>query len=99
MIPVDKKCPKCGGEMVEGVIKFDTNVVNPSARNYMTGIPMSPQPSIYESSTSRPYWEEKTGRRTGFILKSDETKTLRIKGLRCTLCGYIEMYSVEKREE
>lgn len=85
--------------MVGGEIRFDSDTVMPSQMNaYMTGIPNSPLPSVYQTSTSKPYWEEKTGRRTGFILKSDETKTLRIKGLRCTLCGYIEMYAVEKRE-
>jgi len=96
---MDKKCPKCGGDMNEGEIRFDSEAVMPSQMNaYMTGLPTSPLPAVYQGSSSKPYWEEKTGRRTGFIIKSDETKTLRIKGLRCTLCGYVEMYAVEKRE-
>ncbi len=97
---MELKCPKCGGAIVEGEIRFDSDTVMPSQMNaYMTGIPGGPVPSVYQSSTSRPYWEEKTGRKTGFIIKSDERKTLKIKGYRCTLCGYIEMYASDKREE
>lgn len=93
---VMEKCPKCGGAMIDGAIRFDSDTVMPSQMNaYMTGIPSSPLPNVYQSSTSRPYWEEKTGRKTGFIIKSDEKKMLRIKGLRCSLCGYIEIYASE----
>jgi predicted nucleic-acid-binding Zn-ribbon protein len=91
-----EKCPKCGGAMIDGAIRFDSDTVMPSQMNaYMTGIPSSPLPNVYQSSTSRPYWEEKTGRKTGFILKSDEKKMFKIKGLRCSLCGYIEIYANE----
>jgi hypothetical protein len=91
-----EKCLKCGGVMIEGEIRFDSDTVMPSQMNaYMTGIPNSPLPNVYQSSMSRPYWEEKTGRKTGFILKSDEKKTLKIKGLRCSLCGFIEIYANE----
>ncbi len=94
------KCPKCGGEMRPGEIRFDTDTVMPSQMNaYMTGIPTSPLPSVYQTSTSHPYWEEKTGRKTGIIFKGDEKITLMIHGLRCSLCGYIEMYAMEKREQ
>ena len=83
--------------MIEGDLKFDSDTVMPNQINaYMTGIPTSPVPNIYQSSTSRPYWEEKTGRVTGFLLKKEEKKTLKLKGLRCSLCSYIEFYAVEK---
>jgi hypothetical protein len=85
--------------MVEGEIHFDTDAIMPNQMNsYMAGIPSSPIPSVYQSSTSKPYWEEKTGRRTGFILKSEEKRTLKIKGSRCSLCGYVELYAIDKRE-
>lgn len=100
MNAMEEKCPKCGGVMILGEIRFDSDTVMPSQMNaYMTGIPNSPLPNVYQNSTSRPYWEEKTGRKTGFILKSDEKKILKIKASRCSLCGYVEMYAVEKPEE
>jgi predicted nucleic-acid-binding Zn-ribbon protein len=100
MMPMDEKCPKCGGAMNHGEIKFDTDAVMPNQMNaYMGGMMNSPVPNVYSSSSSHPYWEEKTGRKTGFILKSDEKKTYRIKALRCTLCGYVEMYANDKRDE
>ncbi len=99
MNPMENKCPKCGGDMTEGEIRFDGDTAMPSQMSaYMTGMPTSPLPAVYQSSTSRPYWEEKTGRKTGFIIKSDETRILRIRGRRCTVCGYVEMYATEKRE-
>jgi predicted nucleic-acid-binding Zn-ribbon protein len=97
---MDEKCPKCGGEMKAGEIRFDSDTVMPSQMNsYMTGIPNSPLPNVYQSSTSRPYWEERTGRRTGFIIKSEEKLRLKVTGLRCALCGYIELYATQKRDE
>ncbi len=38
-------------------------------------------------------WREKTGAKTGWLMKSDEEKTIKISGLRCTKCGYIEFYA------
>ena len=87
---MEVKCTKCGGAMVEGEIKFDNDNIMPSQ---MTGIPNSSLQTIYQSSSGRPYWEEYTGRKTGFLFKSDEKKTLRLKGLRCSLCGFIELYA------
>jgi len=97
---MDAKCPKCGGNMTKGEIKFDTDTVMPNQMNaYMGGMMNSPVPNVYQSSSSHPYWEEKTGRKTGFILKSDEKITLRMHAQRCSLCGYIELYANEKRDE
>jgi predicted nucleic-acid-binding Zn-ribbon protein len=93
------KCPKCGGVLTEGEIRFASDSEMPSPMNYMAGIPRGGAPSVYPTSTSCPYWEEKTGRRTGFIIKSEEKKALKINAYRCTLCGYIEMYTSDKHEE
>jgi len=41
-------------------------------------------------------WREKTGSKTGWLVKSDEQKTLRISGRRCAKCGYVELYAHEE---
>jgi uncharacterized OB-fold protein len=41
-------------------------------------------------------WREKTGSKTGWLMKSDEQKTMRILGRRCIKCGYIELYAREE---
>jgi len=41
-------------------------------------------------------WEERTGEKTGFIIKRDKTRRMTVAGLRCTLCGYIELYAQEE---
>jgi len=38
-------------------------------------------------------WKEKTGKKTGWLVKTDEEKIWKIKGLRCLECGYIEFYA------
>jgi len=38
-------------------------------------------------------WREKTGERKGFLFKSDEVRTLTIRGRRCSGCGLIELYA------
>jgi hypothetical protein len=40
-------------------------------------------------------WREKTGQKTGWLIKSDEEKTMTISGLRCEKCGHIELYAHE----
>ena len=82
--------------MVEGEIKFESDNLMPNQLNtYMSGIPNSSILNVYQSSTNKPYWEEKTGRKTGFIIKSDEKKTLRIKTYRCISCGFVEIYAID----
>ena len=43
-----------------------------------------------------PYWREKTGQKKGLLVKRDETRTLKIAGLRCVNCGFIELYTVSR---
>jgi predicted nucleic-acid-binding Zn-ribbon protein len=38
-------------------------------------------------------WREKTGEKKGFLIKSDEVRTMTVKGRRCLQCGYIELYA------
>lgn len=40
-------------------------------------------------------WKEKTGRETGWLVKGKEEKTLKVKGMRCTDCGFVELYVQE----
>ncbi len=40
-------------------------------------------------------WKEKTGKQKGWIIKSEETKKLKVKGRRCLECGLIEFYVEE----
>ena len=97
---METKCPKCGGSMNKGEIKFESETVMPNQMNfYVTGIPYGNLPNTSQSSNSKMYWEEKTGKKTGFLIKSDEKKTMQINGLRCSICGYIELYAIEKQEE
>jgi predicted nucleic-acid-binding Zn-ribbon protein len=91
---MENKCPKCGGEMVEGGMRIDFDVVMPSQVNaYMGSFSTGGLPSMHDRSVSKPYWEEKTGKKTGLIFKSEEKRSLNIKGSRCSLCGYIEFYA------
>jgi len=38
-------------------------------------------------------WREKTGEKKGFLFKSDEVRTLTVKGYRCRGCGLIELHA------
>ena len=38
-------------------------------------------------------WREKTGEKKGFLIKSDEIRTIAVSGKRCLKCGYIELYA------
>jgi len=40
-----------------------------------------------------PFWRERTGEKKGWVVKREMTQTLKISGLRCTGCGYIELYA------
>jgi len=52
--------------------------------------------SVGEVTGGRLYWEERTGEKKGFIFKRDETRRMSVAGLRCTVCGFIELYAPEK---
>jgi len=63
---------------------------------FMPGAFMGGISSIEELTGGKIYWEERTGEKTGFIFKRDETRTMTVAGLRCTICGFIELYAHEK---
>lgn len=93
----DRKCPKCGGEMIPGAMRFDQETIRPNTNNpYMSGFSHSPIPQVVEEYTGSPYWEERTGRKTGFLFKREEKLNFRISGYRCKLCGYLELYATEE---
>jgi len=52
--------------------------------------------SVEETTGGRIRWEERTGEKKGFIFKREETKRMAVAGLRCTVCGFIELYAHEK---
>lgn len=97
------ECPKCGGEMREG--RAFVEIVNPGIQNApsfpglggMTGFPGMGMGTVTDLTTTKVMiqWWEKTGRKTGLILKSDEEKTMKISGLRCIKCGFVEFYVKE----
>jgi predicted nucleic-acid-binding Zn-ribbon protein len=89
------ECPKCGGEMIQGEAYVNVNV--PSSNPMMRGM-MSPMPSmnigdVGMTQEERIKWREKTGEKKGFLIKSDEVRTMAMKGRRCLQCGYIELYA------
>jgi predicted nucleic-acid-binding Zn-ribbon protein len=90
-------CPKCGGKMVEGSVKYvmESSVSDPMG-SFSTGLSMGGLSRMTSEESRSAHWEEKTGKKTGLIFKSDETRQMRLKGLRCTACGYIELYAREK---
>jgi len=53
---------------------------------------------VQEVETEAPLmWREKTGERKGFIIKSDEVRTLTVRGRRCLSCGYLELYVTDEK--
>ena len=89
------ECPKCGGNMIQGEAYIEIDI--PSTNSAMSGM-MSPMQGmdmggIGISQEKRVKWREKTGEKKGFLIKSDEVRTMVIKGTRCLECGYIELYA------
>jgi predicted nucleic-acid-binding Zn-ribbon protein len=89
------ECSKCGGKMIQGEAYVD--VQTSSANNIMSGM-MSPMSGMNLGNVGinheeRIKWREKTGEKKGFLIKSDEIRTIAVKGRRCLECGYIELYA------
>lgn len=91
------KCPRCGGDMHEGnaLVRVTTSGGQTSSSFGMFPVPGMGVPSGGMTSEETILWREKTGRKTGWLIKSDEKKTIKISGLRCRECGYIELYAKE----
>lgn len=96
------QCPKCEGETRAGEVLVH---VAASGGQVSTGFGMISIPSIgmpgfgYGAGETtveqKLQWREKTGSKTGWLIKSDEEKIMTISGLRCGKCGYIELYARE----
>ena len=83
--------------MIQGEAYVDVNIS--PASNMMSGM-MSPMSginlgNIEVTQEERIKWREKTGEKKGFLIKSDEVRTIVVKGRRCLECGYIELYARE----
>lgn len=91
------KCPRCEGDMQEGIalVRVTTSVGQTSSGFGMFPMPGMGVPSGETTMEEMILWREKTGRKTGWLIKSDEKKTIKISGLRCKECGYIELYAKE----
>lgn len=88
------ECPKCGGVMVEG--ELYVNVPVPSGTSMMGGMISMPGMNIGNIGVTEEMglrWSEKTGEKKGFLIKSDEVRTMAVNGRRCLGCGLIELYA------
>jgi len=90
-------CPKCGGEMSQGeaYVEVATNPSSPMMSGMMNPMSSMTFGGVGMTRGERVKWREKTGEKKGFIIKSDEVRTLAVKGRRCLQCGYIELYAQE----
>lgn len=91
----DRRCPKCGSEMREGELSVnvlpsssDQNVLTPFS--YSTRSTFGIPPMVTEEGVA---WIERTGQKKGWLVKTEETQTLKTSGFRCIECGYIELYA------
>jgi len=90
------KCVRCGEEMVEGEAYMSVPVSQGSSMmGGMMSIPGMGMGNIGVTEEAGLRWREKTGERTGFLFKSDETRTMAVKGRRCPGCRYVELYAEE----
>ncbi|UCH57102.1 MAG: hypothetical protein JSV18_07145 [Candidatus Bathyarchaeota archaeon] len=90
----EKVCPKCGGAMVKGGLKVPFERATTQTVNPLTpGVSMGSLPPVVEEVSTEAHWEEKTGKKTGFIFKTDEIRRMRLEGYRCRLCNYVEIYT------
>ncbi len=89
------ECPKCGGRMRSG--EATVTDTTPLGQGSMGGVFSFPGVNLPAGSgavrEAEMMWKEKTGKKTGWLVKTDEEKIWKIKGLRCLECGYIEFYA------
>lgn len=82
------------GEAFVRVTSTGSQMASSFGMRSMMGMPGITLPGAEATSEEKLLWREKTGEKTGWLIKSDE-KTLKICGLRCTACGYIELHAKE----
>ena len=84
--------------MVKGELKTSVERVRTSSMSpFMSGMSQGGLPTMMEEVASGPYWEEQTGEKKGLIFKREQTKRMTVAGLRCTVCGFIELYARKKK--
>jgi hypothetical protein len=94
MSEIECVCSKCGGKMVDGRLKiFVERLTSQSISPFNMSMPTTGIPNMSGGVVEGPFWEEKTGEKKGFIFKTDEVKKMDIKGYRCILCNYIEIFA------
>jgi hypothetical protein len=89
----EAKCPKCGGGMHKGAMKYMVNSGSMSGFGGNLELPTGGFQNTMLTETRDFIWEEKTGRKIGFIIKRDEKRQMSLEGLRCSLCGFVELYT------
>ncbi len=94
-------CPRCNGEMRKGEVLLSVGLPSGSS-SVFGGLPMGGMGGMglpmQEVETEAPLtWREKTGERKGLIIKSDEVRTMPVKGRRCLSCGYLELYVADDK--
>ena len=77
----------------EAYINVDAPSTNPAMSGMMPSLPGMNLGDVGMSQEKRVKWREKTGETTGFLIKSEEVRTMSVKGRRCLECGYIELYA------
>ncbi|MBC8498076.1 hypothetical protein ISS40_04050 [Candidatus Bathyarchaeota archaeon] len=90
-------CPKCGGRMVLGEVKYWLKSVSQGQMSpFVQQMPIQDLTSMAETETRAFFWEEKTGEKKGWLFKRDEVREMGLKGYRCVACSFIEFYAVER---
>ena len=77
----------------EAYINVDTLSTSSMMSGMMPTMPGMNLESVGIKQEKRIKWREKTGEKTGFLIKSEEVRTMSVKGIRCLECGYIELYA------
>jgi hypothetical protein len=98
LLNLEARCQKCGGQKRQGEVFIRVKTSGVGQSFSPMGFPSTPGMGIPGGQTTteeRPLWREQTGEKKGWLLKRDETKTMKISGFRCTVCGYLELYAHE----
>jgi predicted nucleic-acid-binding Zn-ribbon protein len=77
----------------EAYVSVDVPSANPMMGGMMPPMPGMSLGGVEMTQEERVKWREKTGEKKGFLIKSDEVRTLAVVGRRCLECGYIELYA------
>jgi hypothetical protein len=99
MSEVEVICPKCGGGMRRGALYVSVEL-SASTQQLSHYLPSTFGGGGIPSSGGvvgrRIFWEERTGEKKGFILKREKRKKIDVTGLRCIVCGFIEIFAPNK---